>query len=239
MARYSKTIWNTSTYYNPTNMNHIEQGIYDADLREGGEINGNFGINVKGTTSTQGESVLVVGNDIASGTADNSRGRLRLGSNTANHIDLMPPNDMNASRQIWLPIPSNNSQVLALRSDVDYTTLGTITPTTNEKWSSVIGRMRDTYFSTLLGKTNYCRLLANVDSQAGTVFQCGRVYSSATNTSWYSIRATATAIVVYVITTTGSAANLRKFAFNASGLTITDLSDEAGSELRIAGHPAY
>ena len=79
MARYSKTIWNTSTYYNPTNMNHIEQGIYDADLREGGTITGDLVVDEKdGTTSAGGNSFVIIGNNIATGNAGNSRGRLRL-----------------------------------------------------------------------------------------------------------------------------------------------------------------
>lgn len=224
----------------------VKDKIDDIDLTDGGTIggsivvNGNIGADVhNGTTSTVGNSYLICGNNIAEGTEGNSRGRLRLYSSSAYRADVVPPNNMTADRVITLPNVSDSNQTLALRSDVDYTALGTITPTTNEKWSSIIGKMRDTYFSTLLSKTNYCRLLANVDGQAGTVFQCGRVYSSATNTSWYSIRASATAIVAYVITTTGSAANLRKFAFNTSGLTITDMSDDVGSELRIVGHPAY
>ena len=43
--RYSMQIWNTTSIFNPTRMNHIEQGIYDADLREGGTISGNLTVN--------------------------------------------------------------------------------------------------------------------------------------------------------------------------------------------------
>ena len=38
MARYVKTQWNTTTVFNPTNMNHIEQGIENTNTIMGGSI---------------------------------------------------------------------------------------------------------------------------------------------------------------------------------------------------------
>lgn len=42
---YSKQTWDTSSYVNPTRMNHIEQGIYDASTATGTEYSS--GVSVK------------------------------------------------------------------------------------------------------------------------------------------------------------------------------------------------
>ena len=129
MARYSKTIWNTSTYYNPTNMNHIEQGIYDADLREGGTIGGSLNIVNKGTSSTVGNSTLVLGNNIAEGSADNSRGRIGIFSNNTRYAYLYASDDMSANRNIYLP---DKAGTIALTSDIEWTSKGRLSITTTE-----------------------------------------------------------------------------------------------------------
>ena len=98
---------------------NVQDAIEEVSLKQGGDINGHLFIdNHDGTTSTAGESVLLVGNNIAEGTDGNSRGRIRLFANTSNNLDIMPPQDMNVSRQVWFPVPSNNNQTLALRSDL-------------------------------------------------------------------------------------------------------------------------
>jgi len=48
---YSKQTWDTTSYVNPTRMNHIEQGIYDTDLRIS-RLFKTFEINLQGTTIT-------------------------------------------------------------------------------------------------------------------------------------------------------------------------------------------
>lgn len=136
----------------PYDNNLTIKGKIDAiDLTNGGTIdgsliaNGNITSNLpNGTTSTLGESVLIAGNAVAEGSDGNSRGRLRLYSNTENRLDIMPPNNLNANRQLWFPIPSNNSQTLALRSDLGVcdellaqTNIPAGTPTSyNCDWSS-------------------------------------------------------------------------------------------------------
>ena len=42
---YSKQTWDTTSYVNPTRMNHIEQGIYDASTADGTEYSS--GVSVK------------------------------------------------------------------------------------------------------------------------------------------------------------------------------------------------
>lgn len=41
---YSKQIWDTTSYVNPTRMNHIEDGIASADLTSGGTVNGTLNV---------------------------------------------------------------------------------------------------------------------------------------------------------------------------------------------------
>lgn len=67
-----------------------------------------------GTASTTGASSLTIGNNIAAGTAENSRGLLTLYGNGSNFTTLRAP-DSTANRVIDLP---NNSGTLALTSDV-------------------------------------------------------------------------------------------------------------------------
>ena len=47
---YSKQTWDTTSYVNPTRMNHIEDGIYDVDNKTwtlvGGISNGSQGVNI-------------------------------------------------------------------------------------------------------------------------------------------------------------------------------------------------
>lgn len=46
---YSKQTWDTTSYVNPTRMNHIEEGVYDASL-----FSGKFGVVVGQLASTAG-----------------------------------------------------------------------------------------------------------------------------------------------------------------------------------------
>ena len=55
---YSKQTWDTTSYVNPTRMNHIEQGIYDASTATGTEYSS--GVSVKdmidGNTYTESKT---------------------------------------------------------------------------------------------------------------------------------------------------------------------------------------
>ncbi|MBO4542629.1 MAG: hypothetical protein J5725_05535 [Bacteroidales bacterium] len=123
----------------------------------------------------------------------------------------------------------------AIDNQLKYSTLGEITPTTSETWSSVLGRLRDDVFSQYTSRLNYSVLIANIDGQQGSIFQPFRVYSSATTTHWASIRASGTALVAYVISTTSSNAYMRKFSLTSNGLTIDDFSSNSASSIRLAG----
>ena len=102
MARYVKTNWNTNSYVNPTLMNHIEQGIYDADLREGGTIGGNLSVIRNNTGTSNINSYLDIGNNIAEGTTGATRGILRVYGLGAYNV-MVYPSTLTNNREITLP----------------------------------------------------------------------------------------------------------------------------------------
>jgi len=57
MARYNKTLWDTNTVYNPTNMNHIEDGIESASTATGTEYSS--GVSVKDKIDELSDSITV------------------------------------------------------------------------------------------------------------------------------------------------------------------------------------
>lgn len=119
---YSKQTWDTTSYVNPTRMNHIEDGIATADLTSGGTIVGNLTVNAQnGTTSAEGRSRLLVGNDIASGTDGNSYGMLTLYAKNTRHINISAVDSPTDSRNIYLP---DKNGTLALK---EWTLLGSVT----------------------------------------------------------------------------------------------------------------
>ena len=112
--------------------------------------------------------------------------------------------------------------------NLTYVRHATIEPTTNETWASLLGRVRDAN-STLGGKLQFAIFSLSIDNQAGMVFQCNRVYSSATVTIWTAMRPTSTGFILYIINTSGSSAVFRKYEFTTSGMTITDLSSNTAN----------
>lgn len=113
MARYSKQTWDTTSIFNPTRMNHIEQGIYDADLREGGTIGGSLNINVPSPSTERGTSKITLGNNIPRGTVGNSKGSVALYSDEQ-YVSILTPHTYTADRIIYLP---DKAGTIALTSD--------------------------------------------------------------------------------------------------------------------------
>lgn len=131
---YSKQTWDTTSYVNPTRMNHIEDGIEATDLTSGGTIVGNLTVNAQnGTTSAEGRSRLSVGNAIASGTDGNSYGMLTLFAKNTQHINISTVDSPTASRNIFLP---DKAGTIALTSDLT-TTESTSIQFTNSKCNPV------------------------------------------------------------------------------------------------------
>lgn len=111
---YSKQTWDTTSYVNPTRMNHIEDGIASADLTSGGTINGNLNINYPSPSTSNYDSTLTLGNSTAEGTVGNSRGRLLLYSKTE-YPALLYSDTLTGTRYLRLP---DKSGFLATDNDI-------------------------------------------------------------------------------------------------------------------------
>ena len=68
-----------------------------------GSTSRTISVEASGTTATMGEAYLIAGNDTASGTTGNSRGRLRLYSDKNGYADLLAASGSTATRTIRLP----------------------------------------------------------------------------------------------------------------------------------------
>lgn len=135
MARYTKQTWDTTSYVNPTRMNHIEQGIYDEDLREGGTINGRLFVDEEnGTTSTAGQTTIVLGNAIPTGTDKNSRGRLTLYSNNDKAARLWSADNMSSSKDIYLPDLTGTLAILNFTKILEQLDIPTTATSYNCNW---------------------------------------------------------------------------------------------------------
>lgn len=91
---YSKQTWDTTSYVNPTRMNHIEDGIANADLTSGGTIDGT--IKIEKTNDT---SVLFVGK----GTNANENGIIQFKDKNNHYQNLYPVDNLGANRELRLP----------------------------------------------------------------------------------------------------------------------------------------
>lgn len=79
---------------------------------------------LEGTTSADGAGILILGNEIASGTAGNKFGRLCIYNKNARYINLQPHSSLNTDRNQYLP---NASGTLAIQDTVLWT--GSLTGT--------------------------------------------------------------------------------------------------------------
>lgn len=94
--------------------------------KTGGTFNGHVTINrADGTTSAQGYSSMTLGNNKASGTAQNSKGQILLFGNGTNYVNVHP-NDLTTDRTFVFPDFSGTSVV-----DTSFNAFTTI-KTTNE-----------------------------------------------------------------------------------------------------------
>ncbi len=73
----------------------------ELEIAREGQWYGSFWVNTLGTTDTVGEAILRIGNSIASGTAKNGRGRVRLYNTNAYYTDILPQSPSN--QNFWLP----------------------------------------------------------------------------------------------------------------------------------------
>lgn len=110
--------------------------------------------------------------------------------------------------------------------------LGTVARTTNETWASLIGRARDALFN---NKSRYQTLGLTIDDTSNLIFYPSR-FASTSIMQYLGVRGTSTGIIFYVISTSSTAATLRKYSMNANGITITDMSSSvAESDIYLYG----
>ena len=132
---YSKQTWDTTSYVNPTRMNHIEQGIYDASTATGTEYSS--GVSVKDKidsmeTVSTGSATLNPNLDLASGgyVVWVKKGKLvfvtysfTLNSNPSNTAELitgLPPMELVSGAYNWVTF-QNMSNGLSERAALSAT----------------------------------------------------------------------------------------------------------------------
>ena len=147
-------------------------------------------------------------------------------------------NVMNGTKSVKENIDELTTDITNLGETVTgikFDILGRIEAITNETWGSVLGRLRDTYFADMSNKLNYYQLGCNLDGINGMYFTLSRAYSSAQNTYWFAVRPSSTGVVIYAIVTSSSSASLYKYGISAGGLTITNMTEQLGSNVVIKG----
>ena len=77
---------------------------------------GYSGINTVGTTSTQGISKMVLGNNLATGTDNNARGEILLYGNNTGYTNIVP--GANSNSNITLTLPSSTGTVALTSSNI-------------------------------------------------------------------------------------------------------------------------
>lgn len=123
---------NNATNVNVTATNPTTYSVYGMPFHIGvntgnKSLRANNGIRyatLEGTTSADGAGILILGNEIASGTAGNKFGRLCIYNKNARYINLQPHSSLNTDRNQYLP---NASGTLAIQDTVLWT--GSLTGT--------------------------------------------------------------------------------------------------------------
>ena len=220
MARYSKQTWDTTSIFNPTRMNHIEQGIYDADLREGGTIGGGLNINVPSGSTARGTSQITLGNNIPTGTVGNSRGSVALYSDNQ-YVSILTPYTLTADRIMYLP---DGAGTLALREDL-HKELVKLTPTTNETNAQLLARFQ----TALADVTSDAKRLGIIQFITGgneKVFHCAR-FTSNNYMAFSCLFPNANAIVEYFISYGGSGSvSFYQVSVDTNGFVKTNLAND-------------
>ena len=88
---YSKQTWDTTSYVNPTRMNHMEDGIESADFSNGGSITGT--LNITGNEQIYRDS---------------------------NRVNIYPSTDLSGNRDFILPDRSGIAAVINQGWDVEF-----------------------------------------------------------------------------------------------------------------------
>ena len=100
----------------PTSSSDLSDGPF-LSKASGGEVNGNVTVDKEnGTTTSIGESIVAIGNNIAKGTAKNTKGTLRIyGTGTSRVSITTSEDDITSDRTLKLP---NKNGTIAVTADI-------------------------------------------------------------------------------------------------------------------------
>ena len=107
-----RTIYDSGIYITPETG---EMAAKKNNYFNGEKSYGYSGIKTIGTTSTQGVSKMVLGNNLATGTNNNARGEILLYGDNTGYTDIKP--GANGTSNITLTLPSSTGTI-ALKSDI-------------------------------------------------------------------------------------------------------------------------
>ena len=89
----------------------VQAAIDEINLTKGGNINGNVTINTPNSATTSGSSEIILGNNIPLGTSGNSKGIVRLYSDSGYQHRFQVRSDLSADRYLNLPDKSGDIAV--------------------------------------------------------------------------------------------------------------------------------
>ena len=117
--------------------------------------------------------------------------------------------------------------------DFKYGTIASLSPTTNETVSSLINRLRTTYFD---NNTPFCQLKLTVDGTSNLIFTCKRWTNTSTSV-WETVKPISdSSMTTILISMSSTTVNVRKFETSSSGVTGSNISTEvASSDVLIIG----
>ena len=87
---YSKQTWDTTSYFNPTRMNHIEDGIYAVDTGKVDKVSGK-GLSTNDYTTTDKNQVAKISTLIVARTFESAVTTLNANDNTEVNIPITTP----------------------------------------------------------------------------------------------------------------------------------------------------
>ena len=140
---YSKQTWDTNSYVNPTRMNHIEQGIYDASTATGTEYSSGVSVKDKIDSILEWKNAGTydldngVGNWTVSSLADSKEILIEILVATPGQVrySILIPYDFFTSRGAFVDYTMGNTRVYCNLSFTNDTTIAvsTVSNTTGSK----------------------------------------------------------------------------------------------------------
>ena len=150
----------------------------------GGTFEGDVTIDkTDGTTSTIGQSKLILGNSTGSGTDENSKGVVRLYSRGSKYVDICAPDGSAISDNYELNIP-NKSGTIALTSDLKNGTVTSVATGTGLQGGTITSSGTIQTYLPRVKKS--CNALPGANKIIWEEYQNGTSYNLPSN-AWYHI----------------------------------------------------